>query len=612
MIAIDTETTLATDEEPIPQLVSVAIDSGDGPRVFAAHEVAASLGAQIAFEQGAVLTNAPFDVFVLGRAFPFLWSTMINAYQHDRVHDVSTREKLLDIVEGQRYKRGRYSLAALAERLLEIDMDKGEDTWRKRYGELLGMEIADWPEDAIQYALDDAAITWRVWQHQEQRRALSGVDVLVNAGEQARKHLTLYAQTLRGIHTDPAHVEALATELDDRVDCSIAVLLANGLARVGGTKKKPKIVQNMKVAQDAMALWCERHDREPPRTATGVSLSDDSMRAAGVPDDHPLGVFRDLKALRSQITRLIPVLRHPVIRTRYDELVDSGRTSSSAPGDPWHGTNFQNLPTTGGYRECLVPPPGERLVISDVVGAELVTFAQVQLDVFGRSTLAEILRAGRNPHTEFACRIMDIRTDQYDPENPEHVKIRRVAKEWNFGKPGGMGDPKFQTQLRKRKIEMPLEEIRDYTRLWHETLPEVQMYFDWIKTQPQSVRILADGQQMTTYTIRQLRSNRIRGGCSYTEACNTTFQGLAADAFGTVLWWLWLEGRDPESPLFAGDQPTSQVLFVHDEPVSSVLAERAEAAAERQEQITTAAFAHWCPDVPITVESKIVERYCKA
>ena len=305
------------------------------------------------------------------------------------------------------------------------------------------------------------------------------------------------------------------------------------------------------------------------------------------------------------------MLRHPIIRTRYDELVDSGRTSSSAPSDPWHGTNFQNLPTTGGYRECLVPPPGERFVISDWGGAELVSFAQVQLDVLGSSTLAGILRDGRNPHTEFACRIMDIRTDQYDPDNPEHVKIRRVAKEWNFGKLGGMGDPKFQIRLRKRGTEMPLEEIRGYTRLWHETLPDVQTYFDWIKTQPQSVRVLADGREMTTYTIRQVRSNRIRGGCSYTEACNTLFQGLAGDAAGTALWWLWLDGRDPESPLYAGKQTTSQVLFVHDEPVSSVPLERAEAAKERQEQIMLAAFAHWCPDVPITVESKITERYCK-
>jgi len=604
-------------------LVSVAIFDGKQEGLYAAHDPHAQLAAGYALECGIVCSFTPFDVFVLLRQWPGLEQAILRALLEDRVHDTATREKLLDIAAGHRYRAGGYSLAAMLSRRFDHDMAKGEDTWRKRYGELLRLEITAWPAEAREYALEDVRWTWRLWADQEQRRGLMGGDLLEDETRKVRTHAALYAQTLRGVLTDQPYVTKLRESLDQKIHDTGNTLALLGLARWQG-KARPKLSQNTKAAQSLMARFCEQHRVPVPKTPTGVALSEDAMRAAGVPGPerdengneiigtgHPLTIFRQRKSLRTQRSRLVPVLQRPIVRTRYDELVDTGRTSSSAPDEPWAGTNFQNLPTSGGYRECLVPPPGEAFVISDWSGAELVTLAQVQLDVLGRSTLGEILISGRNPHTEFACRLMDIPSDQYDPKNPQHLKIRRIAKAWNFGRPGGMGDAAFQRQLRRGGIEMPIDEVRRNNEIWHETLPEMRLYFDWIKSQPWRLKILKDGREIKTYTIRQVRSNRIRGGCTFTEAANTMFQGLAADAAGTALWWLWLDSRNPDSPLWRGEHVTSQVLFVHDEPVSSVPIDRAEAAQARQERIMIEAFRHWCPDVPITVESRIAERYGK-
>lgn len=619
MIALDTETTLATNAEPVPRLVSVAVATNEGVQLYAAHDPWQSVVAE-AFYRGVCFANAPFDVHVLLRACPELLSLIVDAYEHDRVHDVLTREKLIDIAEGQHRKRGKYNLGAVAQRRAGVDVDKS-DPWRLRYGELLGKPLSSWPAEARTYAERDATATLATWQAQERFRAAHAIDVFADAHRQGRKHLALYSQTLRGLHTDQAQVDRVDAELVRDITTHTLVCFAHGLARVGGTKKKPKISRIKKKAEELLLEVCGDN---VPRTAPtksrregSIKLDEDTLTALRVPPGHPLDHWRKLGSKQALRTKYIDTLRHPLVRTRYDECVGSGRVSGSGfdpqYADGWVGDNYLNQPREGGFRECLVPAPEHRLVVSDWKGAELVTLAQVQHDLFGHSALADMMRAGLDPHVVFACQILGIRYDEFDKKRPEHKDARQGAKAFNFGKPGGMGQRRFIAYALSQygRVFTP-EEERALDAEWHRTFPEMRLFFDYVSSLEGPDGLI---------TIMQPRSGRIRGGLRFPEACNTHFQGLAADCAGLALWWLWRQSLEPSSALYGGVPIVAAngrvgevggVLHVYDENVTQVRAEVAEQARHEQDQIMIAAFRHFCPNVPIEVESGVFEQYGKA
>lgn len=613
-IAIDTETHLASNDEPVPRLVcvSAADESGgqvltpDPPTLRRVDPLYALLDLALRSEHVLVFANAPFDVNVLCGRWPELFPLFLLAYQRGQIADVLTREKLIDIAEGYHMKRGKYSLADVASRRAGIELDKS-DPWRMRYAELDGVLIEQWPADAVTYARRDAEATLATYQAQEIYRAQHTLDVFEDAPRQARKHFALYAQTLRGIHTDQEQVERVARRLDARVKELGESLVDIGLARWKG-KKSPKIVCDTKAAAALMRQWCaERGVAVLETEKGGTALSAEAMEKAAIPVGHPLDQYREYKGTRTLRSKTIPILRRPIIRTRYDECKDTGRTGSSAPQGrrkiddvalwEWAGTNLQNQPKSGGFRECLVPPPGCLFVITDYSGLELCTFAQCELDLLGRSVMAESIRAGRDLHADLACEFLGMPYEQFDKSIPEHKAKRQYSKPPNFGFLGGMGVARFVGYAAGMGQLLTEHEARHAKRVWLHKW-QTQAYFDH---HAQLQEFAGDA----GITVVQHRSNRIRSRCSFSEACNTRFQGLAADGAGSALWRLYLAGLDRESPMFGA----YQCLFVHDENVTVCRREDAERVATEQERIMVEAMQEWTPDVPITVETEICERY---
>jgi hypothetical protein len=86
---------------------------------------------------------------------------------------LSSREVMFstDDDEGGRGDRARAGLAALVARYLgkDISKDKQADSWRMRYGELIGTPVADWPAEAVRYAADDPVLTALVRVQQVKR-----------------------------------------------------------------------------------------------------------------------------------------------------------------------------------------------------------------------------------------------------------------------------------------------------------------------------------------------------------------------------------------------------------------------------------------------------------
>lgn len=741
--ALDTETTLAGNKEPIPRLVCVSIANDQGVDVIAANDPRLPAIVVGVLAGGVALANGPFDLFVLWRALgPWLWPHIRAALEGDRVFDVLTREKLIDIAAGKHRKRGAYNLGAVAARRAGIVVNKS-DPWRRRYGSFIrgraphrldcpvrheasvdcvaGHEcgdlfeivpITEWPTDAVMYAQLDAWATWRVYQEQERARIVNVLgqirDLFCDAPAQARAHLALYGMTLRGVHTDPDRVQALDALLSSRIAWLEARALRDGLARHKYKKKRPSPVQRTKAAaQAALVEWCHATGKTPMRndltdaarargeTQGSIALSKKALEHAGVPRGrwgdpdkrpgesvstlydkgatppavgdvpwpaaikaaHALEVYRELGGLRASYSKNIPVLKHPIIRTRYDELVSSGRTSASGfkaikvedadddedddesladfdcelePGDEWVGTNTQNFGRDGGWRECLIPPPGKRLGSTDYGALELVTDAQDELDLFKHSAIATVLRAGKDPHGAFAAEhILRIPYDAFDKSIKEHGRARQLAKAWNFGKKGAMGEARFiEWAWVTYDVAITPAEHREIDAIWHAARPEVRMTWNMIKARQQ---VGIDERGRPVYTVIQPRTGRVRGGCGFPDAANSRFQGLGADVAKLAAWLLFCAGLDPASPLFG----CYQILFEHDAfstvidgsadhkawPKSIVNATAAIASGAcaclgcrqlaEQERLMIVAAGMLCPDVPMKVESTNAERYAK-
>lgn len=607
-IALDTETTLFSNSEPVPRLVSVAMASPAGVSLWPAHRVDWS-AVEAALAEGVIMANAPFDVTVLLRARPELLPAVLDAYEGDRVYDVITRDKMLDAAEGVREPGRRYNLGALAERRAGLQVDKS-DPWRKRYAELLGLELEAWPDEARRYALHDAVATYAVWAAQERDAG----DVFRNAGLQARGHLCLYLQTLRGLRTDPAAVAELDARLASQIVECERQLVAAGLARVGGTRKAPRIVRDTKAAMALVREYAESTGAEVIETKRGASLAEEQLEELDLPAGHPLEAYQRLGS-RKSLRKKAAVFTRPLVRTRYDEFKVTGRTGSSSPQgkkdlakvppDDWVGTNLQNLPrgedpakvpyAVYGFRECLVPRHGMRFLVNDFSAAELVTLAQVCLDWFGHSVLAEIMRdPTRDAHREMAASIIGATVDRVTKDD------RQLAKAANFGFPGGLGPTRF-VAFAKNSYGVTLTEsrARSVKEIWRETLPEMRDYHERIGLGCVDI----DG----TYHVVVPRSGLVRGGCSFNEACNFPFQSLAATAAKQAMWDLWRAQLDHRSALYG----SHQVLFVHDEIVLETPEDRADEALAEQSRIMIAAFAKWCPDVPVRTEGHVLERYTK-
>ncbi len=186
-IAFDTETHLVQ-----PGLLAPPIVCGSagwwahGPRIEGAildKEQSVELFVQTLEDPDAVLltANGPYDLLVGANecakrgidAMPLIY----NALDGGRVYDLQTAEALHAIANGHLGKdprnggplinpetgrRGRYSLATCTDLVLGRKDAKENDAWRLRYAELDGTPMNEWPQEAIDYPVDDAKNTAEV------------------------------------------------------------------------------------------------------------------------------------------------------------------------------------------------------------------------------------------------------------------------------------------------------------------------------------------------------------------------------------------------------------------------------------------------------------------
>jgi len=395
-VSWDTETELITDLVKVPPLVCVSaawdfeghletqLTKWDDQRtlddVADFYEHCLSTGANIAFDSAVVM-----------RQWPELTPLVFDAYEHNRVLDTIPVQKLIDIAHGELHRAPKpvngtnYSLAAMAWRHLGRVLDK--ETWRGGYGALRDVPLAEWPEGARRYPIDDAVANLEV--HEAQR--LGWPELLADQFRQSRHAFWLYLVGAWGIRTDVARVRRFEQQLLDERSDHFKTLRAAGLIKPK-RKSEPDGDQVLcdKLGRERMARVYPAGPRTPPSTTHPAGQASVDYQTCVDCGDPVMLAFGEYASVRKQLTADVPHLLAGELHCRFDSLKETGRTGCS---DPY---NLQNPPRETGVRECFVPRlgtvfvdclvPGSRLLKVDLtwspvedlkVGEELIGFDEV-------------------------------------------------------------------------------------------------------------------------------------------------------------------------------------------------------------------------------------------
>jgi DNA polymerase-1 len=599
IVGVDTETVCFGPGNKAPPLVCTSICDARAPRLY--HAADGPEPIEQLFRdavKGQYLIaghNFAYDAAVFMAQWPHLIDPIFAAYDTDRVIDTMLRQKLYDIADGcfrgwtnaatDRWVKHSYGLGDLAQRHLGRTLVK-DNPWRMQYAELLPVPLEHWPESAYEYAVDDAEATRDVamWQEAESERRPG---ILEDEFRQTRAALALHLASVWGMRTDAEGVAILRASAERELDEVRPILLEAGLLRPNGSR-------NVKAA-GARMLEVNPDGR---KTDTGrPSLDEDACMASGDKILQSFTVYSKAQNILANAVRAMEEGIDKPIHTSFDSLVETGRTSSSAP-------NIQNQRRREGVRECWVPRPGYLFAACDFDKAELHTLAQVCLTVLGYSRLAERLNEGFDPHLDLGAQILGISYEdalERKGRGDKAIKqARQHAKPANFGFPGGMGVQGFLIYARRHYgIDFEYKQAASLRATWLENWPEMNDYFAWIQ-------ILCG--QAGFATICHLFSNRQRGLIPYPVACNSFFQGLAADGAKAAMWRVCqAQYSQPDSPLFG----SRTVNFIHDELLIETPEKKADAAARELQRVMVNAFNPWVPDVPVRASVALMRRWYK-
>jgi DNA polymerase-1 len=481
----------------------------------------------------------------------------------------------------------------LADRRLGFKLEKGEDSWRLRYAELANVPIADWPYEAVQYALMDALSTlgahlsqWEQWAE------------ITDETRQTQAAWALAAVSARGCCVNPTRVEALAAHLITLVVAARTELQAAGIYRPDGTKDMAALRGMVTSAYEGAGLTV-------PMTAGGETTGPQvgTSRSVLLESGHPtLRRLAEVGAQEKLLTSFIPVLQggyhHPII-CRYHVLVKSNRTSCVKP-------NMQQLPRYPGVRECIVARPGFALCSVDYDAAELHTLAEVCQQVCGYSEIGKLYRA--NPdhdlHSDFAAMMngmeyaefMAILKGSEGPERPKWAKKQRQgAKAANLGFPGGLGAKTFQAYAKAAPyfLDLTLSECQALQAAWKKRWPCVVEFMNAV-----SAQLGPDGRA----DFALVMTGFLRGDCGYCDGCNTQFQGLAAAGAKDALYRVVRDGAA---------HGVFPVAFMHDEILAEVPLATMHDSAYWLADTMISSLGALCPSVPITAKPCLMLEWSK-
>lgn len=355
------------------------------------------------------------------------------------------------------------------------------------------------------------------------------------------------------------------------------------------------------------------------------------------------------------------------IHFNFNVLLATGRTSSFASKKYPSGNGQQIDPRA---RPCYLPEPGHWILSTDYSAMELCGVAQTTYELFGYSKHRDLINGGYDLHCYLGGSLAsklpstfeggDSLDESYalfkalkatDPKFFKHW--RKFAKPVGLGYPGGLGAATFITLAKKSygvdivkaAAAMNIADLPGYehsTVRWHaaqvgiteenwtwtpfiravalavllkdvwlDTYPEMRDYFTWVKAQSDDYNQALDASgEMKPLMHYTTPMGMHRAGATFPAAANgKAMQSPGAEGAKAAFYCLQRECR-------VGALRGLAVMhdFVHDEFIMSVVADpdRAALAIQIVEDIAISEMQDQMPDVKISVESALSERWLKA
>ena len=610
-------------------------------------------------EQSDILVahNGAYDWGVMMNEEPGWADILFHLVEGGKVTDTRVRQMLLAIATDEfQYDKtlkmppGGFGLAYSVLKYFRKDISgdkKDPNAWRLRYAELDGKPLGSWPTKAIRYAAEDATWARRVYKAQappftqKTYPVVADDGVIVNETEQVAAALALQLMAIHGVYTDAPAVTAFCQKVqrtaskNQRVAKSLGFLRVNRCKFCEGTGWTGEVgalktctacygydditcqskgvyafrgTKPFKVSKDSSRLRARvnrSYGGSPPMSAPSsrfpggqVKMDSDTLKGSG---DSGLIEYEETLSAQKLLNTYVPILKKGIdapITSSPNVLVRSGRTS-------WRRPNFQNPPRADGFRDCFIPREGKVFASIDYSSLELATLAQVCLHLFGYSQLADLINGGTDPHLWFAAKLAGISYEEAvalkDSGDPMIKERRQNAKIANFGLPGGLGVNTLVVYAKGFGVNLSFNEADDLIKSWKSSFPEMKEYFKMMSN--------ADRSTGGSFTLQQLGSNRVRGGCFYTSGCNTLFQGLAADGAKAAMWDLTKQMYiDRRSPLYG----VRCWAFIHDEFLFEGPEETAHIWAPHASTIMVDAMRRFTPDINIEAEPALMTRWFKS
>lgn len=498
------------------------------------------------FDNRFIFHNAVFDLDVL---LPYLGQKRIfELIDEGRIYCTKLLYILYKLAsEGNAEQRA--SLKGIVKEFYNIDLEKGEE--RVTFGQYLSKPIEEISKAHIEYAARDVIYTFKVYCDLMARiKPLDTMNTLLSFDIQMKGNYALYRIYKNGIGFDLPRKEAWLEEANEKM-----FKLQEHLSMYGWVRGAPGVNDRMEQILTDIGVA-----EKLPRTETG-KISKSSKDLSKFINRPFIKEYLDFVGTE-KTSQFIRNIETNVVHAQFNPILNTGRISMSNP-------NPQQIPREGGIRECFIPKdPKKQFMIADYSGMENAMLAQVLVNKYGTSRMADVLNDGMDIHKYYASVMFS--KDIKDVTKKE----RQQAKAAVFGYPGGLGIETFKTFAEGYGLSLTDQEAQFMKDKYFEAFPEMRQY-------------LADAKEGSVFTL----TGRRRANASYCAVANTPFQGLGADMAKIAMY-----------ELIKAD--FHLVLTVHDEFIAEEY--KNEERFKEMCDIMIKAGDTIAPDIRIEVEGDIV------
>lgn len=413
-----------------------------------------------------IFQNIAFDFWIVDKylrqnnhteALSIWWELVEN----NKTHDTLLLDMLVNLAINDSFPRPR-DLGILSQQYAKLTISK-EDPYRLRYSELIGK---DWSKEDVElgfleYAIKDPIVTYLVFislykkAKQLAREAGVNKDTLEKYGPlteqiQIKGAIALTKTTRNGIHIDRNYSDTLKEKLTTLISTILSELLQNPTYKnifkfnkktneiIWTPKGKPSLsILNFR---ELLVSEAKKAEQETGRKFT-IPLTEKKKISTSMVEWVDLVKYSDFlqkydKMMETaNLVKFFAGLDTDIIYPKYSYLVRTGRISGYDP-------NITQFPKAGGFREVFTAKPGNLLLAMDYKFIELRTLAHVMEEMFGKSVLAEVIRAGRDPHEFSAAILTNMSFEEFLEKKVSNNKFykqwRQNSKIFNFGLPGGL------------------------------------------------------------------------------------------------------------------------------------------------------------------------------